>query len=608
MCGIIGYTGIKEAEKIMIEGLYALEYRGYDSAGIAVSTGEDVVTVKCGGRISELEKKVGESKIGGHCAIGHTRWATHGAPTAANAHPHGSSSLVLVHNGIIDNCIDLRRILEEAGYEFISETDTEAAAHLIDFEYRKNGSKQQAITSAIGQMKGSFAFGIIFRDAPGEIWAVRRDNPLIIALGSDGNYIASDIPALLRKSREIFRPEDDTVIQITAKEVTVFGKDGKPYAPQTESVDFSVTKADKDGYPYFMLKEICEQPDALRRCVSHRITNDLPDFTPDGISDEMWRKTDSIEIISCGSATHAGLVGRHWIEKLAGIPVTVNTASEYRYDPPAAVGNSLAVAISQSGETADTLAALRLAKKNGKRTAAIVNVFGSAIAREADHVIYTNAGPEIAVATTKGYTTQAVILAMMAVGIAHAKGKTDDETAKRYCRTLLTDLPSAVGEIISRRSEIRKLAKKIAGVSDLYYIGRGTDYPAGAECSLKLKEISYIHSESYAAGELKHGTLSLVTENTPVIALASDEKYYDKMCGNIREVRARGGHVILVCGEDFSNPKEYCEEKFVLPGSEPMFAPIPCVVFSQILAYETALLRGCDVDHPRNLAKSVTVE
>lgn len=610
MCGIIGYTGKNNAKDIILQGLSALEYRGYDSAGLCIrSTEGGFRTVKCGGRVSELAAKAAGVDLSGVCGIGHTRWATHGAPTEANAHPHASDSLVLVHNGIIDNCLELRKTLSSEGYIFLSETDTEAVAHLIDREYKKYGDPARAISSASSQLVGSFALAIMFSDLPGEIWAIRRDNPLIVAMAEDGSYLASDIPAILGHSRDVFRPGENEVVRLRSDGVTVIRPDGKEVPAEPVRVDWNVGAADKEEYAHFMLKEIHEQPDAIRRSASHRINADgLPDFTVDGIEPSFWTEFDSIAIISCGSATHAGLVGRHLIENLAGIPVTVNTASEYRYDPPAPYGRTLALAISQSGETADTLAGLRLAKSMGLRSAAIINVFGSAIATEAEHVMYTNAGPEIAVATTKGYSTQVTILALMAAQIALARNKMTTEQAIKFCRDLTNVVPAAISAILSRRDEIRSLAEKIYAHDDLYYIGRGLDCPAGTECSLKLKEISYIHSEAYAAGELKHGTLSLVEEGTPVVALATDCRYYDKMAGNIREVRARGGYLLLVCGPDFSDPAEFSDDSFILPAVPPAFAPLVSVAFSQILAYEAALMRGCDVDHPRNLAKSVTVE
>lgn len=610
MCGIIGYTGIAQAKKIIIDGLYALEYRGYDSSGIAVqSSSGEIKTERSSGRVADLERLIERSDLSGCTGIGHTRWATHGSPTAANAHPHSSDSLVLVHNGIIDNYDEIKKMLASDGYSFASETDTEVVAHLIDREYKKTKSPAHAIFEAEKYLVGSYALGIMFRDRPGEIWAVRKDSPLIVAFSNDEAFIASDIPAVLKHSRDIFRPEENTIVCLSQSGGEVFYPDGEVQEITTEHIDWDAAGADKEGYDHFMLKEIFEEPDAIRRCVAHRLNeNGLPDFSGDGINEEFWKSFDSISLISCGSATHAGFVGRYLTEKLAGVPVTVNTASEYRYDPPASVGHTLAIAISQSGETADTLAGIRLAKQLGLKTAAIINVFGSAIAREADYVMYTNAGPEIAVATTKGYTTQLAVLTLIAIKLALVHGKISDDEAKELCRALVGDVPRAVAEILSDRAKIKALAEKIHTHNDVYFIGRGQDCHAAVECSLKLKEISYIHSEAYPAGELKHGTLSLIERGTPVIAIATAPELYGKMCGNIREVMSRGGHMILLCADSFGNPDEFSNEYFDLPNVPPLLTPFLSVVACQLLAYEVALLRGCDVDHPRNLAKSVTVE
>ena len=603
MCGIVGYTGIKSAKEILLEGLYALEYRGYDSAGVAV------FGIKTQGRISTLEKLITSDKLNGSCGIAHTRWATHGRPSEANAHPHASDTVVLVHNGIIDNYQVLKKELESEGYVFASETDTAVVAHLVDREYRRTNGPASAIFAAAGMLCGAYALGIMFRGREGEIWGIRKDNPLIVGKGEDGAYLASDIPALLHHTREIFRPKEGTVVRLSRGGVLIYDGKNPPYEAAFDHVDWEVNAADKEGYPHFMLKEMQEEPSAVKRCVDHRIGKDgLPDFSADMIPTGFFSGFDGIEIISCGSATHAGFVGRSLIETLAGIPVTVNTASEYRYQLPASHGRTLAVAISQSGETADTLAALRKAKENGRIAVGIINVFGSAIARESDYVMYTNAGPEIAVATTKGYTTQVAVLSMIAARTALDKGTMTEAEVREYCDELANAVPAAVENIISRRDEIKKMAKTVSKSRDLYYIGRGPDYSAGIECSLKLKEISYIHSEAYAAGELKHGTLALVVKDTPVIALCTDETYFDKMTGNIREVKARDCHLLLVCSPRFAHGGELADEVFVLPDVSPRFTPIVSVVFAQLLAYETAVLLGCDVDHPRNLAKSVTVE
>lgn len=609
MCGIIGYTG-KQATQILLEGLRSLEYRGYDSAGISVAGENGIVTVKRPGRVAQLCDEI-EARGGvyGCCGIGHTRWATHGRPSEVNSHPHISKNLVLVHNGIIENYLELRRELVSAGYHFASDTDTECAAHLIDMFYRESRDPLAAIRGAIRRLTGSYAFGIIFNDRPNEIYATRRDSPLIAAHTPDGSYIASDIPALLPHTRQIIRIAEGEVVCLTPGGLEFFTSDGKTTQRASETVDWTVDAADKEGYAHFMLKEIHEEPDVIRRSASHRIgESGLPDFSADGVDDALLRSADSLSIIGCGSAMHAGLVGRMLIERLADIPVTVDLASEYRYAPSVTTGYTLAVPVSQSGETSDTLQALRLARQRGLSSLGIINVVGSAIARESDAVMYTGAGPEIAVATTKGYASQVTVLSMLAIKLGYLRGTIDAERARALCRGLSEELPRQISEIISRRNEISALAKKLYTHDDLFYIGRGPDAAAAPECSLKLKEISYIHSEAYAAGELKHGTLSLVTEGTPVIALATDPGYYDKMTGNIREVRSRGGYVILVCAPDFASPGEYADDVFILPAVDPLLSPLQSVVFSQLLAYETALLRGCDVDHPRNLAKSVTVE
>lgn len=610
MCGIIGYTGKKQAAKILLDGLFALEYRGYDSAGITVMSDSGAVTVKQVGRVAGLAEAVEHTEgLHGCCGIGHTRWATHGKPSRENAHPHSSHSLVLVHNGIIENYLELRGELTAAGYTFAGDTDTECAAHLIDLYYKEESSPLGAMRRAAQRLCGSYAFGIIFYDRPDEIYAMRRDSPLIVANTPDGTYIASDIPALLPYTRTITRLDEGDMARIRPDGAEFFSADGSPAKRKPDTIDWTPDAADREGYAHFMLKEIYEQPDVIRRAAARRIGGDgLPDLTTDGIDAPLLRSADSLSIIGCGSAMHAGLVGRILIEKLAGIPVTVDLASEYRYSPPVTAGHTLVIPISQSGETSDTLQALRMAKKNGLTSIGIINVVGSAIAREADAVMYTGAGPEIAVATTKGYASQITALSMLALKLAHIRGKLQPSHAARLCREIADTLPRNIADIIARRAEIRQLAQKIYRQNDLFYIGRGADFAAATECSLKLKEISYVHSEAYAAGELKHGTLSLVCDGTPVIALATDPTYYDKMTGNIREVKSRGGYVILASAPDLESPAEYADDVFILPAIDPLFSTLECVVFSQLLAYEVALLRGCDVDHPRNLAKSVTVE
>ncbi len=611
MCGIIGFSGKKQVKDILLDGLYSLEYRGYDSAGLAIKNNNSFSVVKSSGRVAKLDEVCKALELNGTCGIAHTRWATHGEPCEKNAHPHSSDMCTLVHNGIIENYIQLRDELKKEGYVFKSETDTECIVHLIDYEYKRNKNALESIRNAVNRLKGSFAFAVMFSDIDGEIWGCRRDNPLIICKNTDGTYIASDIPAILPYSKEILRPKDDEIICINGNDIKVYNEFDKLISYKTEQINWDVGTAQKEGFEHFMLKEIYEQPKAILRTVKDLINSQgIADLTKIGLIYDKLRKYDSISVIACGSATHAGLVGKHIIEKLAKIPVFVTTASEYRYCPPVTVGNCLTVAVSQSGETADTLAALRLAKANGFESLGIINSVGSAIARESDYVLYTNAGPEIAVATTKGYTTQLAAFVVLAVAIANARKTINENEGKEICKALTNDILDAMQKVISRREEIKDISQYLCKYKDLYFIGRGVDNYAGVECSLKLKEISYIHSEAYAAGELKHGTLSLVEEGTPVVALASDSKYYDKMIGNIREVISRGGKVILVCKEDFPSFKENSFKSFLLPDANvmPILSSLVSVVFAQLMAYETAVMLGCDVDHPRNLAKSVTVE
>ena len=606
MCGIIGYTGKNSAKDIITDGLFALEYRGYDSAGIAISDGEKIRTLKCKGRVSNLKSEAENAFLSGDCGIGHTRWATHGRPDEKNAHPHESGAEFLVHNGIIENWAELKKDLINEGYSFRSETDTESAAHLIDSEYKKTHDPVAAIYSACGKIRGSYAFAIIFKDFPEEIYAIRKDSPLIITKAEDGTYLASDIPALLPHGKEFIRPEENTVCKITKSGVACISESGKVSEPTAEKFTGDFSSAQKDGFESFMLKEITEQPEAIKRAVLPRINAEgLPDFSADNIPDNIWSETEEISVIACGSALHAGLIGKRLIESLSGIRVNVNIASEYRYTPPVEAKNALIIPVSQSGETADTLAALRLAKQNGKKILSIVNAEGSAIAKESDFTVYQKAGQETAVATTKGYSTQVVIFALIAVKAALARQNITETEAKKLCSELSEKLPETVSEIISRRGEIKKIAEKIKDKNDLYFIGRGADFAVGNECSLKLKEISYIHSEAYAAGELKHGTIALIENGTPIVSLAADPAYYEKTASNILEVKARGAFVILVCGRDFENAGNCADVVFRL-SEDPTH--LPAVVFSQLLAYETAKLRGCDPDRPRNLAKSVTVE
>ncbi len=610
MCGIIGYTGSEEAKDILVKGLYSLEYRGYDSAGISVSDKSGINTVKCKGRVSSLEEKLLKfSSLNGTCGLGHTRWATHGEPSENNAHPHNSNSLTLVHNGIIENYAELKEKFSSLGYEFKSETDTECLAHLLDFNYKNINDPIKAISKTVESLRGSYAFGVIFKDRPSEIYSLRRDNPLIVAKDSTGYFISSDIPAVLEYTNKICRVEENEIVVLSSDSCRFYLIDGTEVFHEMTDTESNYSHIGKDGYEHFMLKEMFEQPEAIRRAVGHRIDmNGLPSFRSDGIDDSIFENIDSVSVIGCGSATHAGLVGKNIIEKMAKIPVSVNIASEYRYNVPVQYGNTLTVCISQSGETADTLAALRKAKALGSVTLGIVNVEGSTIASECDYVAYTNAGPEIAVATTKGYMTQVAVLAVLASKLAMVKHTLSESEIKAFCNNLMYGIPNAVNSILLRKDETEKIAEIIKDSEDLFFIGRGADNCAALECSLKLKEISYIHSEAYAAGELKHGTLSLIVDGIPVFALASDPELFEKTASNIREVKSRGGFVILVCNENIENAESYADAVFRIPHADPLLSPLLTVAFAQCIAYKTTVLRGYDVDHPRNLAKSVTVE
>jgi len=607
MCGIIGYSGNKNAGETIIKGLHALEYRGYDSAGMSVCENDTVTTIKCKGRVSQLENLYKNNKTAGYCGIGHTRWATHGEPSEKNAHPHESSGCVIVHNGIIENYISLRKKLTEEGYYFKSETDSECIAHLIDKLYKACKQPVKTLIDVQKRLEGSYAVAVIFKDRKDEIWAIKRNNPLVATKNEDGTYIASDIPALMSYSDEFIRPDDNEILSLNKNSIILFDRSGNKKEAEFEKAGWNNETAQKDGYKHFMLKEIYEQPDAIKRAITPLITdNMLPDYDKLNITKEQAQVIDNISIIGCGSATHAGLVAKHVIEKTAKIPVFVTTASEYKYSAPITAGNTLTVAVSQSGETADTLSALRIAKQNGDKTLGIVNVVGSAIAKEVDSVIYTNAGPEIAVATTKGYTTQLAVFYMLAIAIALSKSLLTERQAQSYLKTIKEDIPDKIIEILNYRDKIIDISSKLVKCQHLYFIGRGLDMHSCVECSLKLKEISYIHSEAYAAGELKHGTLSLIEKGTPVIAVCTDTEYEKKMTANIKEVTSRGGYLIYLSNAQAD--RELYDKIFVLPETDRMFYPFLTAVFGQILSYETALLRGCDVDHPRNLAKSVTVE
>lgn len=610
MCGIIGYTGTADAVRKMMKGLSVLEYRGYDSVGVAAQTDGGTRIVKCKGRIGALEEKLRDDPLdGSHCAIGHTRWATHGGPSDANAHPHRSGSVILVHNGIIENDKELRRELAGRGVVFLSQTDTEVAAALINDCYRTLGDPIAAIREAAGRMKGAFAFGMLFDGHAGEVYVIRRGSPLILARGADGFYLASDMTALLPFTREYFALEENVIATLTPARAELSFADGTTAEPVWKTTTMTPESAQKGGYAHFMRKEIHEQPQAVVHSVSPRVGKDgLPDFSRDGIEPDFWRSVRAVQIVACGSAMHAGLIGQGLIGEFARIPATVHIASEYRYRPPVTPDGTLVVIISQSGETADSLAALRYAKDRGLPTLAVVNAVETTIAREADRRIYTYAGPEIAVATTKGYCTQVSVLWMIAAAMGYANGNLPEDRARGIVDSLLRDVPDAMEQMLSREDRYRKLARALIDHEHVFYIGRGQDYALSMEAALKLKEISYIHCEAYAAGELKHGTISLIEPGTPVLAIATERDLFDKLESNIREVRSRGAHVTLICRSDADVGRETADELVSLPVSSDAATVFSALLAIQCIAYETASLLGRDIDRPRNLAKSVTVE
>ncbi len=611
MCGIVGYTGSKNCLPILIEGLKMLEYRGYDSAGIAFLDGKSIKTLKSCGKIANLEERLLSYPITeSHSGIGHTRWATHGAPSDINSHPHSTEKLSMVHNGIIENHAEIEAMLVEKGYSFASETDTERGAKLVDMFYTESGSPVKALFEAAKIIKGSFAFGVMFADHPGKIFAIRNDNPLIIAKDVLGAFLASDIPAVLPYTKEYCRMDEGIVAELSSTEIKFYNSEMSTVEQSFEIAVWDPEQAKKGGFPHFMIKEIHEEPKALESTVERRLKNSLPYFDEKFPSDLLLENVEDIQIVACGTAMHAGLVGKYIIEKLARIPTNVEIASEFRYRNPILRKNTLAVFLSQSGETADTLAALRYAKNAGVPTLAIVNVFGSSLAREADFVLYTMAGPEIAVASTKAYSVQCAMLYLFAVHMATIKNTISNEMATDICEKLLGELPSAISETLKLNETIRDLAIKISDAEHIFYIGRGIDYYLCVEASLKLKEISYIHSEACAAGELKHGTISLVEEGIPVVCLMTDDFLAKKTISGIHEVVSRGAKVTVICSHEIAKNHELPSgvEKIILPSVSNVVLPFITATACQLLAYHVSAHKGLDVDKPRNLAKSVTVE
>lgn len=606
MCGIIGFTGNINAKEVLLQGLKALEYRGYDSAGISYFSESGIKTIKAVGKVSDLAEKV--SLSGGDipkCGIGHTRWATHGGVSEINCHPHRFGKVTLIHNGIIENYKELQEELALDGKEPVSQTDSEIAAMVIDSCYKSNPVR--AIKKAVKKLHGAYAFCIMFQDHPGSIYAIRNGSPLVATATKEGAVIASDMVALIKYSKDYFVLPEHHIAHLTAKSINITDLDQNEIEPDMLHVNWDMAAARKGGYEYFMLKEIHEQPEALHNTISPRIKEGLPDFSSDNIPDSLFENTDRIIITACGTAMHAGLIGKNMIEKLSRVPVTVDIASEFRYQNPVIDSNTLVITISQSGETADTLAALRLAKECGAKTLSIVNVKGSSIARESDYVLYTHAGPEIAVASTKAYTVQLATIYLFAFRFALLKD-TVPEAEIRNLTSILLEMPGFVENMLSCDKAIEKISNKLKKTKNLFFIGRGLDYALSCEGSIKLKEVSYIHSEAYAAGELKHGTISLITDNVPVIALATQDNVFTKMISNIREVRSRGAKVIMITGADTGVDASLCDHLITLPPVNDLFAPFGAAIVLQYIAYYTAVAKGLNVDQPRNLAKSVTVE
>lgn len=606
MCGIIGYTGKRDGKELLLNALELLEYRGYDSAGIALCGGTEGTRIyKCAGRVKELRKLCEKKEASGACGIGHTRWATHGGVSDENAHPHRFGAVTLIHNGIIENYRDL---IQKYGLQdkLRSQTDSEAAAAVLSHFYE--GDPYSAIRKTVLKLKGTFALGIMFEDKPGMIFAVRNVSPIVIAETEEGAMLASDATVLGQYSKEYFVLPECHVATLTPEGVSLCDMSGDAAQPEWLTVSWDVNKSGKGGYPFYMEKEIMEQPEAIRATIEAGIKNGMPSLEENGVPDSVLKDCARICVVACGTAMHAGLVGKALIQSLARVPMDVEPASEFMYMDPLADENTLVIAISQSGETIDTLEALKYARRNGAKTLAIVNVRGASIARESEYVIYTSAGPEIAVASTKAYTTQLAALYLLAGRMAYARGIFDEEQTRRFTAELLR-APEVIAQVLERREEIHYIARSILNAKDVFMIGRGLDYSILLEGSLKLKEISYIHSEAYASGELKHGTIALITKYTPVVAVVTQDKLQSKEFSNIKEVQSRGAEVILFMKENYGLDKE-AEFSYVfkLPAMQNEFMVMPASAALQLLAYYVSLDKGLDVDKPRNLAKVVTVE
>ena len=608
MCGIVGYIGESPAAPILLDGLSKLEYRGYDSAGIAVYDGEKIQVQKAIGRLKVLSELTHDgAKMPGAAGIGHTRWATHGAPTNNNAHPHfnGDESIAVVHNGIIENYQKLKKYLEGKGYQFVSDTDTEVVAHLLDYYYK--GDPIETITKVMHRVEGSYALGIMFKAHPGILYAVRKDSPLIVGHGKDGNLIASDVPAVLKYTRNVYFIQNEEIAVLSEEAISFFNVDGEEIIKEPSTIDWDINAAEKGGYEHFMLKEMYEQPQTVRDTLNPRIKEGAIVIEELGMSDEEIRGIGRIHIVACGSAYHTGVTAKYVFEGMARIPVDVDLASEFRYRNPILADNDLVIIISQSGETADSLAALREAKNRGVKTLGIVNVVGSSIAREADKVMYTWAGPEIAVATTKAYSAQLIAEYLLAIKFAQVRGEITEQDVRAYLKDL-QKLPEQIEMLLGNKGKIQHFANRYISAKDVFFVGRGLDHAISMEDSLKLKEISYIHSEAYAAGELKHGTISLIEEGTLVAAVLTQEELYKKTISNIVELTSRGAFVLAVTNTGNTEIEKAADYVIYIPQTNRWFTNSLAIIPLQLFSYYVSVGKGCDVDKPRNLAKSVTVE
>ena len=612
MCGIVGYVGDEQAAPILLMGLSKLEYRGYDSAGIAVrnEVTDKIAIVKAKGRLKTLvEKTDGGSAVSGTCGIGHTRWATHGEPSETNAHPHCTDdrSVVLVHNGIIENYQELKAKLLRSGYTFYSQTDTEVAVKLVDYYYKKTGTPLEAISRAMLRIRGSYAFGVMFKDYPGKLFAARKDSPLIIGQKDSGCLIASDVPAILDQTRRVYYIGNLEIAELSRDEIHFYNIDREEIQKDVVEIQWDAAAAEKGGYEHFMLKEIHEQPKAVQDTIGAYVKDGHVDLSETGLTDEKLASLKRIYIVACGSAYHVGMVGKYVIESMAGIPVEVDVASEFRYRNPILAEDSMVVIISQSGETADSLAALRLAKERNVPVLSVVNVVGSSIARESDYTLYTYAGPEISVATTKAYSTQLIAMYLLSIQSAFVQGKLEESCVSELLAEMET-LPDKISKVLDDKERIQWFASKYANAHDIFFIGRGIDYAISMEGSLKMKEISYIHSEAYAAGELKHGTISLVEDGTLVIGVMTQKDLFEKTLSNMVEVKSRGAYLMGLTSYGNYSIEDTADFSVYVPKTEKYFTTSLAIVPLQLMGYYVSVAKGLDVDKPRNLAKSVTVE